>query len=139
MEPEAAPRRSFALRAERRIAGLTFVLGFAAAGAAVFASSLATGAGVAAGALLAWMNFRWLRQGVDALARVATTPAGGERPRISTWVYAKLFGRYALIGVVLYVMVFRLSVPAWSIVAGLLALGAAAMVESIYEVLQRKA
>jgi len=139
MEPDAAPRSSFALRAERRIAWLTLVLGFAAAGVAAFALSPAAAAGVAAGALLAWMNFRWLRQGVDALAQVATTPAGGERPRISTWVYAKLFGRYVLIGVVLYVMVFRLSVPAWSILAGLLALGAAAMVESLYEVLHRKA
>jgi hypothetical protein len=123
----------FYARAERRIGWLTLIIGLAAAAAALAIGRLPVAAGLAAGTVLAWINYRWLEDAVDAMARAATAPAGKEPVRISPFVLAKIFGRYALIGIGLYVMVAGFHVPVLSVVAGLLALGAAAMTEAIYE------
>jgi hypothetical protein len=122
-------------RRERRLEWLTLALGFGAAAAVYFRFTPLAAAGVAIGTMLAWVNLRWLEQGVQAIAMLSTAQAGQLRPRISSWVYVRLFGRYALIGVVLYVTVSRLAVPLISVLGGLFALGAAAMVSGIYEVL----
>lgn len=134
-----ADEMTLAERAERRIAWLTLLVGAAAAASIAVWVSLAAGLGVALGAALAWVNFRWLQQAVDALVRLSTATPGDARPRISAWVYVKFFGRYALIGVALYVIVSRSLVPVASLLGGLLALGAAAMLEAIYEVVTRNA
>jgi hypothetical protein len=119
---------------ERRLARTTLVLGgIAAAAVAAFHSSPA-GIGVLIGTLLAWVNFRWMEQAVDAVATLAVAQSGAPRPRISSWTYAKFFARYALIGLVVYGIVSRSSVPAVSLLGGLLALGAAAMVEGLRDV-----
>lgn len=125
-------------RAERRIGWLTLALGLAAAAitGAVGVGPSASGLGVVIGAVLAWLNYRWLHQAAAELSRLAAA-GEGSRPHISTWVYVKLLARYGLIGVVLYVMVTRFAVPVVSMLAGLCALGAAAMAESIYELLVR--
>ena len=123
-------------RAERRIGWLTLALGLAAAAITGAVGPSAAGLGVAIGAVLAWLNYRWLHQAAVALSRLAAA-GEGSRPHISTWVYVKFFARYGLIGVVLYVMVTRFAVPVVSMLAGLCALGAAAMAESIYELLVR--
>jgi hypothetical protein len=91
------------------------------------------GAGVAAGAALAWLNGRWLDAATRAVAQAAAAPAAAEKPKISPWVYAKLFLRYALIGLVIYVMFSRFNVPIASVLVGLLALGAAVILDGAYE------
>ena len=130
------PARSAELsrRRDRRLAWLTLALGFSAAAVAGVRVTPAAGAGVAIGALLAWVNLRWLEQGVDAIVLLSTAQQGQPRPRISPWIYVKLFARYALIGLVVYVSVSSLAIPAVSVLVGLFALGAAAMVSGIYEV-----
>ncbi len=133
---EAAERKAEVLRRrDRRLAWLTLVLGFGAAAIVFFLVTRAAAAGVAIGTLLAWLNLRWLEQGADAIARLSTTQAGQPKARISVWVYVKLFARYGLIALVLYVIVRSLTIPVVSVLGGLLALGAAAMVASLYEVL----
>jgi hypothetical protein len=133
VESPAKPAKD--LRApERRIAWLTLALGFAAAAIASLAISARAGAGVLVGALLAWVNLRWLRQALDAIVMAATARSGAAPARPSPWIFVKLFGRYVLIGLTAYVIVNFFSVPAISIVSGLLALGAAAMAESLYEI-----
>lgn len=122
-------------RRDRRLEWLTLVLGFGAAAVVSLVVTRAAGAGVAIGTLLAWLNLRWLQQGVAAIVQLSVAQAGQPRPRVSVWVYVKLFGRYALIGLVLYVTVSRLMIPLLSVLGGLFALGAAAMVSGIYEVL----
>jgi hypothetical protein len=131
-----APARSSKLsrRRDRRLAWLTLALGFSAAIIVGLRVTWKAGAGVAIGALLAWVNLRWMEQGVDALVRLSTAQQGQPRPRISPWTYIKLFARYALIGLVVYVSVSSLAIPAVSVLGGLFALGAAAMVSGIYEV-----
>ena len=122
-------------RRDRRLEWLTLVLGFGAAAVVSLVVTRAAGAGVAIGTLLAWLNLRWLQQGVAAIVQLSVAQAGQPRPRVSVWVYVKLFGRYALIGLVLYVTVSRLTIPLLSLLGGLFALGAAAMVSGINEVL----
>jgi hypothetical protein len=126
---ELSRRRDF------RLEWLTLALGLGAGAVVCLVVTPAAGAGVAIGTLLAWLNLRWLQQGVNAIARLSTAQAGDPRPRISAWVYVKLFGRYGLIGLVLYVTVSSLTIPVLSVLGGLFALGAAAMVSGIYEVL----
>ena len=50
---------------ERRIARLTLLVGIVASVAAAFLYSLRTGFGVLVGAILAWINFRWLERAVS--------------------------------------------------------------------------
>ncbi len=124
-------------RPERRIAWLTLAFGFAASLTMAVGISWRAGAGVLTGALLAWVNFYWLQQALDALVQLSKVQQGAERPRISTWVYAKLFGRYALIALVTYVIVTRFALPVLSVLGGLCALGAATIAGSIYELIAR--
>jgi hypothetical protein len=137
MATAEAQNLSLAATAERRINRLTLALGFVAAVVVTVWISLRAGFGVLAGAVLAWINARWLQQALDALVLLSKAQAGGSKPRISIWVYVKLFARYALMAAVGYVMVKYLAVPVMSLLAGLLALGAATMAEFFYEILNR--
>ncbi len=93
------------------------------------------GTGILLGTLLAWINFLWFEQGVNAVARVASAQAGEPQPRISVWIWVKLFGRYGLIAVLLYTAWAIFRIPVVAMLAGLCALGAAVMAESVYEIL----
>lgn len=137
MKARETPNLSFTARAERRIARLTLILGAAGSVAVAAAFSPRAGLGVLTGTVLAWINFRWLQQAIDALVRVSSAQPGAAKPRISTWVYIKLFARYALMGVVIYVMVHYFDVPILGLLVGLFSLGAAALTESIYEIATR--
>ncbi|MBZ5660580.1 MAG: ATP synthase subunit I [Acidobacteriia bacterium] len=124
--------------AERRIEWLMLALGFAAA---VFAGARwewRAGAGVALGALLAWINFRWLKQGVGALVDISTAQAGTDRARVPMSVYLKFFGRFALLLLVVYVILSRSILPAASVLGGLFVLVGAVMLEVIFELLRGK-
>lgn len=124
----------FYARARRRIGWLTLSLGLAAAAAVAFLVSPWAALGVAAGTLLAWLNYRWLDQGTGALASAAKAQQEGVRRRVPLTTTFALVARYLLIGLCVYVIVTRLPVPLLSVLTGLLALGAAAMAEGLYEV-----
>lgn len=112
---------------------MTLGLGFAAATAVLLVKSPRAGCGIAIGTLLAWLNYRWLDRGLDALVTAAKAQAGIPQPRVPAGVYVRFAGRYVLIGVLVYVTVFVLHVPLLAVVIGLLALGAGAIAESLYE------
>ena len=95
----------------------------------------AWGAGIFIGALLAWMNFRWLRQGLDALTAAATAQANQPKPRVPLSTYFKAAFRYGLIALAVYVIFEYLNVPILSMIFGLCALGAATLAVSVYEIL----
>jgi small-conductance mechanosensitive channel len=128
---------SRAAESERRIALLTLLFGGVTATGTVLWHSAPAAAGVAVGAILAWVNLRWMQGGLNAMTALSTAQAGAERPRISRWVYAKYFLRYVLIGVVIYVMLSRFGVPVVSVLTGLLMLGAATLAQSVFEVFSR--
>jgi small-conductance mechanosensitive channel len=118
---------------ESLISYLTLVIGLIAAIPVAYFRSPRFGAGIFIGSILAWLNFRWLRQGLDALTAAIAARQKGKVP-IST--YFKAMFRYGLIGLAAYVIFKYLNVPVLSMILGLCALGAATMVVSVYEILR---
>jgi len=120
---------------EKWIARLTLLLGALAAISVSYFYGTTWGTGIFAGAILAWFNFRWLRQGLDALTRAVTARAGQRDPGVPIAAYFKALFRYGLIALAVYVIFEYLNVPILSMILGLCALGAATLVVSVYEIL----
>jgi len=135
MEAKAAEIRPGATT-EHRIAWLTLLLGLTAALAAVLVRRWAWAGGLAIGTALAWLNFRWLRRGLDGLVTASIAQSGAEKPRVPTLTYALMILRYGLIALAVYVIFEVLKVPLLSMVLGLCALGAATIAASVYEILR---
>ncbi len=136
--PANSAKLDAGLRTERRIAWLTLVFGAAATAAAVFAGSRLWAAGLLIGAVLAWLNFRWLRRGLDALVAASAAQAGAAKPRVPLGTYFVAVFRYGLIALLVYVIFKILRVPLASMVVGMCALAAAAIAASVYELFQSK-
>lgn len=133
--PDDAAEESVAGAAtERRIAWLTLVIGVVAACVTGVSYRWIWGAGLLIGAVLAWLNFRWLARGMDALVAASTAQADAAQPRVPVGTYFRALFRYGLIAISVYVIFKVLSIPLVSMVLGLLALGAAAVAASVYEV-----
>ncbi len=120
---------------ERRISWLTLLIGLVAGLLVALLSDRLWGAGLGIGAALAWLNFRWLRRGLDALVSVSTAQAGKEKPVVPMASYSGMLFRYGLIALAVYVIFIYLKVPLVSMVVGLCALGAATIAASVYEIL----
>jgi hypothetical protein len=120
---------------EKRISWLTLMIGFVAALSVALLRDRSWGAGLAIGAALAWLNFRWLRRGLDALVVASTAQAGEENPKVPLLSYFTMLFRYGLIALAVYVIFIYLRVPLVSMVVGLCALGAATIAASVYEIL----
>jgi cobalamin synthase len=132
--PENPDDGTFA-RVSQRIAWLTLALGFATAVVVFFAKSNRAGIGIAMGTILAWISYRWLDQSLGMLVTVTTAkPDSPEARGVPASFYWKLGGRYVLIALIIDVIVHYFALPLVSVLVGLLALGAGAIVGSIYEV-----
>jgi len=129
---------AFYAAAERRIEYLTIGIGIAAAFAAGFVWGIRVGAGIAIGALLSWLNFRWMKQGIGTLARLSASQADPEKARIPKSAYAKFLGRYVLLIVVAYVILRGFRSMALPLLAGLFAAVAAVLVELIGQLFRRE-
>jgi hypothetical protein len=86
------------------------------------------------GAILAWFNFRWLRQGMDALVIASQAQEGLPKPHVPIGAYFRVLFRYALIAFSVYVIFKTLNIPVASMVLGLCALGPAVVAASLYEI-----
>jgi len=106
--------------------------------AAGLAQSRVWAAGLLIGAVLAWLNFRWLRRGLDALVAASAAQAGAEKPRVPLGAYFAAVFRYGLIALVVYVIFKVLKVPLASMIVGMCALAAAAIAASVYELFDAK-
>jgi small-conductance mechanosensitive channel len=135
METKAAEVRA-GVTTERRIAWLTILLGLAAALAAALLRRWTWAGGLTVGTALAWLNFRWLRRGLDGLVTASIAQSSAEKPRVPTLTYALMILRYGLIALAVYVIFEVLKVPLLSMVLGLCALGAATIAASVYEILR---
>jgi hypothetical protein len=133
--PAPIPDDEFYARFSRRLQGLTLGFGFAAAVIVIFKKSFPAGLGIAIGTLLAWLNYRWMDRGIAALVTAAKAQSGVAQPQVPLSVYGKFAGRYLLIGMLVYASVFFLHVPLVTVVLGLLALGAGALAEGLYEII----
>jgi ATP synthase I chain len=123
-------------RTIRRVACLTPVFGITASLIASFLHRWDWAEGLILGAGLGWLNFHWLKRGVEAILSAAAAEAGVEKRRGTAAGYLAAAFRYALIGFSVYVIFKYLHVPLVSIVLGLCALAAAILVASVWEVLQ---
>jgi ATP synthase I chain len=126
-------------RVQRRIAALTLCIGAIAAAIVALTVTWRWGIGILIGAALALINFLWLEQGLGAISKLAQAQHGAPKPRISLWVWIKVFSRYGLIAILLYTAWVLVHIPVVSMLTGLCALGAAVMAEGIYEVIGRPA
>jgi hypothetical protein len=120
---------------ERRISWLTLLIGLAAGLLVALLRDRLWGVGLGIGAALAWLNFRWLRRGLDALVVASTAQAGKEKPAVPVLNYFGMLFRYGLIALAVYVIFEYLRIPLVSMVVGLCALGAATIAASVYEIL----
>jgi len=123
-----------AAQTEQRIAWLTLFFGALAAVAAALLHQPLWAGGLMVGAVLAWFNFRWLRQGMNALVAASQAQVGVPQPRVPIGAYFRVSFRYALIAVTVYVIFELLKFPIASMVTGLCALGPAAIAASVYEI-----
>ncbi len=123
------------LASERRISWLTLLLGVLAALPVGYFYGWRWGSGILIGAVLAWLNFRWLRQGLDALTEGAMAQADRPRAKVPVGVYFRAVFRYVLIALAVYVIFKYLHVPVLSMILGLCALGVATMAVSVHEIL----
>jgi hypothetical protein len=136
----------------QRIAMLTLLFGLATAIVAMALHRADWAKGLSGGAVLGWLNFRWLRRGIRAMLSAAmaqatappTVPLDASQPPekraksgISTvGSYLALLFRYALVALGVYVIFNYLHVPLVSIGLGLCALIAAIMTASVWEVVK---
>ena len=121
-------------RTEARISWLTLLFGAMGVTAAVMQGHSAWASGLAVGAVLGWLNFRWLGRGLDALVVASTAQHGHEKALVPWWNYVLALFRYALIGLAVYVIFVYRSIPLSSMLVGLCALAAAAIVASVWEI-----
>lgn len=120
---------------ETRIAWLTIIFGaLAAIAASTVYHRRDWATGLAFGAALAWLNFRWLARGLDALVVDSTAQSALQKPQVPVVTYFLAAFRYVLIALGVYVIFKVLSVPLVSLLLGLCALGAATIAASIYEI-----
>jgi len=134
----------------QRIAWLTLGFGFAGAAIAAFLHHSDWAKGLVCGAVLGWLNFRWLKRGVRAMiqsvsasvaekqASAAPEPAENRQDikGSATPTYLLMTFRYVLLAFGVYVIFSYLHVPLVSIGLGLCALGAATIAASVWEVLK---
>ena len=132
---QAPPVRVVGLQTERRIAWMTPLIGAIAAFAVYLAHFASWALGLFLGSLLAWLNFRWLRRGMDALVAGSVAQQGLPTPRVPLLTYFAVAFRYGLLAIAVYVIFIYLHVPLVSLILGLCALGAAAVAASVWEIL----
>jgi small-conductance mechanosensitive channel len=133
---DSAAADSTDLRSEARISWLTLLLGALAALPVAYFHGSRWGIGIFIGSILAWFNFRWLKQGVDALAEASAAQADRKKVAVPITTHFKAIFRYGLIALIVYVIFKYLNVPVLSMVFGMCALGAATIVVSVHSILR---
>lgn len=118
---------------ERRIEWGTLGLGAAAAALVAARGTPQAAMGIAAGTVLAWLHFRWLRSVVVTLEAFSKQQAGTEKPRVPRAIYARVFGGFALLLAVVCASFFYSLLPGAAVVAGLFTLVVAVLGECVYQ------
>jgi hypothetical protein len=116
---------------DRRIEIITICLGLGGAVCAGFARGGRMALAVAAGAVLSWLNFRWLKGGVDTIARFAIAQRGGEKVIVPRRIYFKFLGLFAVIILTAYAILKYFILPLPGVLAGFFAAVVAVLVEAI--------
>jgi hypothetical protein len=123
-------------RTVRRIVFLIPVLGMLGGAAVALWRGIDFAEGFVLGSGLAWLNFRWLRRGLEAITTAAAARGEVEKPNGQTGIYLAATFRYGLIGLAVYVIFTYLHLPVLSVVLGLCTLAIAVLAASVWEILQ---
>lgn len=135
-QPEPSTVPLVGERTVRRIVYLIPTFGILAGLIAVFFHNWNWAEGLVLGSCLAWLDFRWLRRGLEAFTSTAAPQSGTENRRAPVARYLAAVFRYVLIGLAAYVIFSYLHVPLVSIVLGLCAFAAATITASVWEIFQ---
>src|ERR1700726_3280099 len=127
----------FYAAAERRIEYLTGGIGIVGAGAVPIHWGIKSGLGLAIGAALSWINFRWMKQGVTTLAVLSTAQEGADKARVPKRIYFKFLGRYVLVTAGVYVILRGFDLPIASLLAGFGAVVVALLSEMIGQLFRK--
>jgi small-conductance mechanosensitive channel len=128
---------AFYAAAERRIEYFTVGIGIVASIGVAIHWGAKSGLGVATGAALSWINFRWMKQGITTLAVLSTAQEGADKIRVPKKVYFKFLGRYVLLIAGAYVILRGFSLPVVSLLAGFGAAVAAMLSEMIGQLFRK--
>jgi hypothetical protein len=109
------PERDPLLRRVERDA-IVACAAMAAVAAALAPVHVSAAAGVVGGGALAWISYRGIKGGIDAV--MAATEVRGNRARNVMFGLVKFFTRYAILAAVAYVIMARLGLPPVAVVAG---------------------
>jgi len=128
---------NFYAAAERRIEYLTVGIGIVGAAAVAIHWGIKSGLGLAIGAALSWINFRWMRQGVTTLAVLSTAQEGAHKARVPKRIYFKFLGRYILVIAGAYVILRSFDLPVASLLSGFGAVVVAMLSEMIGQLFRK--
>jgi small-conductance mechanosensitive channel len=127
----------FYAAAERRIEYLTVGIGIVATIAVAVHWGIKTGLGLAIGAALSWINFRWMKQGVTTLALLSVAQEHANKVRVPKRIYFKFLGRYVLVIAGAYVILRGFDLPVASLLAGFGAVVVAMLSEMIGQLFRK--
>ena len=131
----AEPDSAYAA-AEHPIEWLTLAFGLVSAAFVGVRWGWRAGAGVALGAIAGMAEFPLAETGSGRAGESFHRPGGLEHARVPVSIYAKFFGRFALLLVVVYVILSRSLLPAVAVFGGLFAVAAAVMIEVMWELVR---
>ena len=75
-------------------------------------------AGLAIGTVLAWLNFRWLKRGLDALVLASKAQEGREKPQVPLATYFTAIFRYGLLALAVYIFLIAFTLTGFGFTIG---------------------
>jgi ATP synthase I chain len=117
----------------QRVDWLTLVLGGVGAFWAEWRWGWRGCVGLALGAILSWINFRWLKGGVQGFGGVSADGSGATPAGVPWKAFAKFFGRFFLLLAAVYVILTYSSLSVVAVFTGLFASAAAVVLGLVYE------
>ena len=120
---------------DRRLWIISLSVGIPTCLGAVILSGLDSGLGFLAGGGLSWINFRWLKQGVDHLLETTRTGQAVSKRATRAAIF-KYFLRYALIGLSLYATFHFVILEVVGFILGLFLVVFAVLVECILQLIR---
>ena len=121
---------SFYASALPRIRNFMLVLGPVFAGAAWAKFGARAALGFLLGAVIAYLNFQWLKSVVSGIADKVTNTG---KPQSGMGIVARFLLRYALLGVAAYAILTSFPASLWGLFAGLFLPVGAIVCEAVYE------
>jgi len=123
-------------RVVHRVSLLIAVFGLTAGAVAGLLREWDWAEGLWLGSILAWLDFHWLKRGIEAFTAAAGAGKDAAKRPGSGAAYLAAVFRYALIGLALYVIFRFLHVSLVSLAVGLCAFAAAVITATVWEIAQ---